>query len=342
MPELTIHDIAREANVSISTVSRVMNNTKKVSPEIKERVFSIIEKHNFKPNQIARGLVSRKSGMIAVIIPDISNAVFGSVTKGIESICQQKDYTLIVSESGGNTDNELNLLRAMSNRQIDGLLFAGVDVHQKVVDAIDEQKYSTVLVMQEMSEPSTEKSIPTIIHDNIQAIKDATRFLYEKGHRDIAFIGGLKNDFSAGKKRYMGYCEVMSELNLQYNDSYVEHGDFSFESGYRCMQKIHEKNKQLPSAVMVCSDLMAIGAMNYLDTMNIKVPEEISIMGFDDIEMASYVKPQLSTIRIPYFEEGALAARTLFSLMEEEELLLGTQYIPHKIIERQSVRSVLI
>jgi LacI family transcriptional regulator len=338
--EVTIHDIAHEANVSISTVSRVINNTKEVSAELKERVLGIIEKHNFKPNQIARSLVSRKSGMIAVIIPDISNAVFGSVTKGIESICQQKDYTLIVSESGGNPDNEIKLLRVMNNRQIDGLLFAGVNVHHHLIDEINVQKYPTVLVSQEMSEPCKEKVLSTVTHDNVQAIKDAMHFLYNKGHREIAFIGGLKNDFSSGKKRYQGYRDAAKKLGLQCNKDFIQHGDFTFESGYRSMKNIHEKNSHLPSAVMVCSDLMAIGAINYLDSVNIKVPEDISIMGFDNIEMASYVKPQLSTVGISYFEEGALAAQTLFSLMEAQEISIGTKYAPHQIIERQSVRAV--
>jgi LacI family transcriptional regulator len=340
--EITIHDIAEEANVSISTVSRVINNTKKVSPEIKERVFSIIEKHNFKPNNIARSLVTRKSGMIAIIISDISNAIFGSFTKGIESICRQKNYTLIVSESGGDTDNEIKLLRAMSNRQIDGLLFSGVDIRQDLLDEIGAQKYPTVLAMQEIAESSALESMLTVTHDNTQAVKDAVSFLHDKGHREIAFIGGLKDDYSAGKKRYIGYREALTELGLAYKENYVEHGDFTFESGYRCMKNIHEKNEQLPSAVMACSDLMAIGAMNYLDSVNIKVPDDISIMGFDDIDMASYVKPQLSTIRISYFEEGALAAQTLFSLMNEQEVSAGTKYAPHQIIERQSVRSISV
>lgn len=342
MQEVTIHDIAREANVSISTVSRVINSTKEVSAELKERVFSIIEKHNFKPNNVARSLVMRKTGMIAIIIPDISNAVFSTLTKGIESICRQKNYTLIVSESGGNTKNEIKLLGAMNNRQIDGLLFAGVDVHHNLLKEIETKKFPTVLVQQEMPDSSAGESLSTITHDNYQAIKDAIYYLYNKGHREIAFIGGLKNDFSSGQKRYLGYCDAMKELGLHCKKSFIDYGDFTFESGHRCMKNIHEKNNKLPSAVMACSDLMAIGAMNYLESVNIKVPEDISIMGFDDIDFASYVKPQLSTVRISYFEEGALAAETLFSEIEEQEVSKGTRYAPHHIVERQSVRSILM
>jgi LacI family transcriptional regulator len=342
MSTVTIHDIAHEAKVSISTVSRVINNTKEVSPELRKRVFSAIDKHDFMPNQIARSLVTRKTGMIAIIVSNISNTVFGTLTKGVESICRRRDYTLIVCESGGNTENEVKLLRTMSNRQIDGLLFTGVDVHRGLVNEIRAQEYPTVLVSQEMSEYDGEKPMPTVIHDNIQAIKDAIHFLYDNGHRKIAFIAGLKDDFSAGKKRCIGYRQSLSELSIEYKESYVDYGDFTFESGYRCMKKIYEENSQLPTAVMACSDLMAIGAMSYLDKMNIKVPEMISIMGFDDIEFASYVKPELSTVRVSYYEAGAIAAQTLFSLMEEQKISISTRHIPHLIIRRQSVRNITV
>jgi len=354
MSVLTIHDIAHEANVSISTVSRVINNTKEVGPELKDRVFNIIQKHNFQPNQIARSLVTRKTDTIAMIVSNISNAVFGALIKGIESVCRQRNYTLIVCDSGGQTENEIKLLRTMSNRRIDGLLFAGVDVHSDLVNEIRIQRYPTVLVTQEMSGSDHQTPLPTVIHDNIQAIKDAVHFLYMYGHREIAFIGGLKNDYSAGKKRYTGYQQALAELSLEFKESYVDHGDFSFESGYKCMKQICEGNSTLPTAVLACSDLMAIGAMNYLDTMNIKIPDAISIMGFDDIELASYIKPKLSTVRVSYFEEGAFAAQALFSLIEKQSkkqeeqeipagtaLLDDTRYISHQIIPRQSIKKLM-
>jgi len=337
---VTIHDIAQEAQVSISTVSRVINNTKEVSPELKKRVTDIIEKHGFKPNFIARSLVTRKTAVIAIIVSDISNSVFSALAKGIESVCRQRDYTLIVCESGSYTGHEIKLLRTMSNRNIDGLLFACMDVQRDMVDEIKAQKYPTVLVNQEMSESGMENPLPSVIIDNVQAIKDAIRFLHENGHRKIAFIGGRKNDYSAGQKRFTGYLQALAELGLEYNESYVDYGDFSFESGYRCMKKIYEENTQLPTAVLACSDLMAIGAMNYLEKMNVKVPDSISIMGFDDIEFATYLKPELSTVRISYYDEGIFAAQTLFSLVEKMEMAIGIRYVPHQIIRRQSVRCI--
>jgi LacI family transcriptional regulator len=337
---VTIHDIAQEAKVSISTVSRVINNTKEVSPELRSRVSNIIEKHGFKPNLIARSLVTRKTGVIAIIVADISNTVFGALSKGIENVCRQRDYTLIVCESGSYIENEIKLLRTMSNRNIDGLLFACTDVHRDLVDEIKAQKYPTVLVNQEMPGFSVGDPLPAVVLDNTQAIKDAIRFLYENGHRRIAFIGGREKDYSAGQKRYNGYIQALTDLGLEYSESYVNYGDFSFESGYRCMRKIYEENSQLPTAAMACSDLMAIGAMNYLEKINIKVPDNISIMGFDDIEFATYVKPELSTVRISYYDEGIIAAQTLFSLLEGQNMSAGTSYIPHKVIRRQSVKCI--
>ncbi|MCL2067701.1 MAG: LacI family transcriptional regulator [Treponema sp.] len=340
MRKITIRDIAYEAKVSISTVSRVLNSTKEVSPELKKQVFKVIKKHDFRPNQIARSLVTRKTGMIAIIISNISNTVFGAMSKGIDSVCSQRDYILIVCDSNNNTENEIKLLRAMNNRQIDGLLFAGFDVTGDIVKEIRAQKYPTVLITQEMSEAGAEKPMPTVVNDNIQATKDAIHFLYDNGHRKIAFIGGRKKDFSSGQKRFSGYRQALKELGLEYKKNYVIHGDFTFESGYNCMKKILEKNPELPTAVMVCSDLMAIGAMNYLDKVDVKVPDTISIMGFDDIESASQVRPKLSTVRVSYFQEGALAAQTLFSLIEKQEIPMGTTYVPHEIIQRQSVRNI--
>jgi LacI family transcriptional regulator len=338
---VTIHDIAKEAQVSISTVSRVINNTKEVSPELKKRVYNIIKNHNYEPNQIARSLVTRKTGMIGIILSNISNAVFGALTRGIESICRSRDYTLIVCESGGKNENETKLLQTLGKRHIDGLLFAGVEINQALINKIQSQDYPTVLVTQEISMGVSQKPLPVVIHDNFQAVKDAIHFLYDNNHRKIAFIMGLKNDFSSGQRRFAGYMEALKELGLEYRESYVAFGDFTFESGYKCIRKIYEENTVLPTAVMACSDLIAIGAMRCLENLNIKVPDAMSVMGFDDIELASYVNPELSTVRISYFDEGVYAAETLFSLMEHRELSPpSTFYLPHQIIRRKSVRNM--
>ena len=209
---VTIADIAKEAGVSISTVSRVINNTKPVSPELKERVYRIIEKNHFTPNALAQGLITKKTNIVGVIVPDISNAVFGALTKGINSVCSNTGYTIMVCESGGELERELNLLNILEDRQIDGVLFAGVDVNQELVDAMQRKDYPVVLVTQECS--VKENIIDTVTHDNVQALYDVVMFLHENGHERIAYLGGPEYDFSSGQKRLKGYKEARSALKI--------------------------------------------------------------------------------------------------------------------------------
>ena len=333
---VTIADIAKEAGVSISTVSRVINNTKPVSPELKERVYRIIEKNHFTPNALAQGLITKKTNIVGVIVPDISNAVFGALTKGINSVCSNKGYTIMVCESGGELERELNLLNILEDRQIDGVLFAGVDVNQELVDAMQRKDYPVVLVTQECS--VKENIIDTVTHDNVQALYDVVMFLHENGHERIAYLGGPEYDFSSGQKRLKGYKEALSALKISVPYSYIEQVQFSFQGGYEGMKRIYEENSILPTAVVTGSDLIAIGAVQFLNGQGIGVPEEISVIGFDGLDFATYFRPELSTVRIPYFEEGEIAAKELLKYMTGSKTKASTHYVPHKIIRRGTVK----
>ncbi len=336
---ITIDDIAREANVSKATVSRVINQSKAVSPELSKRVMDIIEKNNFKPNELARGLVTKKTFTIGIILPDISNPVFGALTKGINHYCQKKGYTVLVCESGGEKEREIQLLDKLEDKKIDGVLFAGVDVDLELVKTMEEKPYPVVLVTNEAT--CGDHVITTVVHDNVKAVCDAVEFLIQNGHQKIAFISGPKNDFSSGIKRIQGYQDALVRNGIPLREPYIEYGKFTFDSGYQCMKKIYEENSDLPTAVMVCSDLMAIGAVQYLKTMHLRVPEDISIMGFDDSELAMYSDPSLSTVRISYSDEGEKAAVELLRLISNNSKLKpDTYYIGYKIIRRNSVLKI--
>ncbi|GEQ23264.1 catabolite control protein A [Clostridium butyricum] len=333
----TIGDIAKEAGVSISTVSRVINNTKPVNPELRERVYEVIKKNNFKPNVLARGLITKKTNTIGVIIPDISNAVFGALTKGINSVSSKKGYTLMVCESGGEQETELKLLDVLEDKRIDGILFAGVNVSQTLVNTMKQKDYPVVLVTQEASVGSNVMN--TVIHDNVQAAYDAVNFLIDNGHKKIAYLGGPKYDFSNGEKRLRGYKKALETAGIEPLDSYIIQGDFSFQFGYDGMKKLYEENRILPTAVVAGSDLIAVGAIQFMYTVGLKVPDEMSIIGFDDLEFTTYFKPELSTIRIPYFEEGEIATKELLKLMEGKKVDPVTHYVSHKIIRRSTIKS---
>lgn len=335
----TISDIAREAGVSISTVSRVMNNTKSVSEELKERVFKAIEHNNYTPNVHAQSLITKKTDIVGVVVPDISNSVFGAIAKGINSICSKHGYTLMVCESGGESSRELKLLNILEERQIDGVIFSGVDVNEEIVNIMKNKEYPIVLVTQEANVPET--PIDTVTHNNIQAMYDMTKFCYEEGHRKIAYLGGPEYDYSSGKLRLQGYEKAMHELNLDIPDSYVGEVEFSFQAGYEGMKTIYEESHELPTAVVAGGDLIAIGAIQFLNSRGVNVPEDISVIGFDDLEFATYMRPELTTVRIPYFEEGEMAAKMLMDKIENgaNNQKPVVKYTEHKIIRRGTVQA---
>jgi LacI family transcriptional regulator len=335
---VTIADIAREAGVSIATVSRVINNTKPVSSDLKNRVFDIIEKNNFKPNELARGLITKKTNIIGVIVPDISNLVFGALIKGINSVCSKKGYTLMVTESGGDINNEIKLLDVLADKKIDGILFAGIDVNHKLVKEMQTKDYPVILVTQEASDG--EGIMNTVVHDNIKAVYDATKFLIDNGHKRIAYIGGPKIDYSSGKKRLKGYKLALEEAKIKLVDSLIEQGEFSFQAGYSGMKKMYEENSVLPTAVVTGSDIIAMGVIQFLVGAGVNVPNDISIIGFDDLEFSTYIKPELSTVRISYFDEGAIAARELIKIIDGENVTPQTYYVPHKIIRRSTIKNI--
>ncbi|MBQ4176147.1 MAG: LacI family DNA-binding transcriptional regulator [Lachnospiraceae bacterium] len=336
---VTIADIAREANVSIATVSRVINGTKAVSPELKQRVMETVEKHHFMPNTFARGLAKDESSMIGVIVTDISNNVISTTIKGINDVCQKRGYTVMICESDGDGEKEQMLLNRLGIQKASGVLLAGMHVDAGRVQEMLKMDFPIVMVTQQSSDGRI--TLNTVIHNNVDAIRDAVSFLVTNGHRQIAFICGPREDYSSGQRRLLGFRRACEEFGLEIPDSYIIFGDFSFDSGQDCMKKIYEENAVLPTAVLVCSDLMAMGAVSAASNLGLSVPDDLSIMGFDDSDLARYSRPALSTVRIPYFDEGRLAAEELFRLIETGIKADGKlTYVPHKVIRRFSVKKI--
>lgn len=213
---VTIEDIANEAKVSIATVSRVMNGTKTVSPELKKRVLDAIERNRFKPNTFAKGLATDKSNIIGVIVSDVSNAVISSTIKGINSICQKKGYTVMICESDGDSKKEKMLLERMQEHRASGVLLAGVNIDSSQVQWMLELDYPIVLFTQEAADNKT--LINTVTHDNKKIIADAVEFLMANGHKRIAYISGPQNDYSSGAQRLKAFYEITKNFNLDIPD----------------------------------------------------------------------------------------------------------------------------
>lgn len=330
---ITIYDVAREANVSMATVSRVVNGNPNVKPVTRKKVLDVIRQLGYRPNAVARGLASKKTTTVGVVIPDISNTFYAELTRGIEDIATMYHYNIILSNSDLKKEKEIQLIEALLEKQVDGLLFLGgelTDTHREIFAA---SKVPVVLA----ATRDEKKELPYVTIDQIQAAKEATTILIQEGHDKIALIGGSLTDSVNGYPRYIGYKEALEENELSLDDSLVRLGDYRYRSGYEAMKSLLEIQPEL-SAAFVASDEMAVGAIHAVQDLGKRVPEDVSIIGFENIPLASQVRPLLSTVSVPMYDIGAVAMRLLTKYMNEEHVESGQVYLQYRMELRNSTR----
>lgn len=328
---VTIKDIARRAGVSIATVSRVINESKPVSKELKAKVMKIINETGYKPNALARGLIKKETGLIGIVIPDIANQNFAQLIKGIEGIADENNFDIIVSNSHGVVEKELEILNVFREKQIDGIIFSGVFLTDEHKIFFERYGLPTVTVTQNFSQ----LNIPSVTINNFQAAYDATTHLIDLGHKSIGMITGPLKDIASGMERYRGYSAALKEYGVEERGDYVKEGDFSLNNGYILMNEILNLCSY-PTAIFAASDKMAVGAMNCCFDKGLQVPEDISIVGFDNIELASAVRPALTTIHKDNKKMGATTASLLIKRIKKLEDAAWNLHIPYQLVVRKS------
>ncbi|MFW5991991.1 MAG: LacI family DNA-binding transcriptional regulator [Halanaerobiaceae bacterium] len=325
----TIKDIAREANVSTTTVSRVLNDKPDVSEETRNKIKNIIHKYNYNPNNIARGLVLKQTKTIGLIIPDISNPFFPEVVKGLEKEAKEAGYSVIICDTENEISQEKNSVNLMISKQVDGLvIFPSITLKDKF-----ENLFGNNMPVIQLDRNIPDLEFPTVGVDNREAAFKTVEYLLKKGHREIGHVTGKMHTFTA-QERLKGYKDALSQNDIDPDEGLICQGDYSKKSGYRAMNKFIANC--LPSAIFFANDLMAIGAYEAAREKNINIPGDVSIIGHDDIEIASLVRPSLTTMRQPKNKLGKIAANLLISLIEggieEKEIILNAE-----LIERDSV-----
>jgi LacI family transcriptional regulator len=330
---VTIKDIARIAGVSIATVSRVINNTKPVNEDTRRRILALMEELNFRPNAMARGLVKKESCLIGFVFPEFKNTVFDALTDGVSGTAKFYGYDILVCLTQGELENEIHYLNLLREKQVDGIIFSsGAGLRPEHIAIIEPSRIPCVLVGQ----VSAYASIPSVHLDNFSAAYEAVTTLIRKGHRKIGMLRGPLGDIAAGEERFRGFQVAMADAGLSVQPHWVRASGFSVQDGYEAMEAMKESGP-LPTAMFAAADRIAIGAMNYLLEQGFSVPEDISIMGFDDIDMASVVRPKLSTVHYSSYEIGTTAARSLMKLIRGEGVAAGHTEVPHKVVLRDSV-----
>ncbi len=331
---VTLKDIAERVGVTESTVSRVLNGVPKASKETCEKILKVAEELEYSPNQVARSLVKQKTHVIGLVISDIYNPYFAAVTGGIEEIASSYGYSLIISTTGGREKEELKYINVFKEKRVDGIIFMSGRMPDSCLTEIKNSNIPTVVVARKIDD-----SVPSIHIDNIKESYKAVEFLIKSGHQKIAMISGTFADVESGYNRFLGYKKALEDYDLPFCDNYIAEGDFKLASGIEGMRKIL-KTKELPTAVFAGSDAMAVGAIKAIKATGLQVPEDISVVGFDNNIISKACDPELTTVGQPAKSLGKKAMEMLYKVIEGENLAERSIYLPCEIIIRDSTRKI--
>lgn len=332
---VTIKDVARMAEVSISTVSRVINDSKPVSPEARRRVLKAIEELGYKPNEVARSLVTKKSNIIGIIVDDIGSSYVAQIIRGVEEVGRMYNYDLLLCSSYGDKESELRFSQLLMQKQVAGIIIVSEILNNDVLSFLDMSRIPFVYLNKYYNVLES----PNVSINNKEASDKVMRHLAEEGHRRIAYVTQEKDvELTIEKHKLEAYREWMANLG---EDTIVFEVDgHEIENGYELGNRIVERLLEgKVTAVYCCEDEIAIGLINYLYDHNIKVPEDISVVGYGDITLASYFRPMLTTIKEPYYDIGAVSIRRILKVLQGEKVEEQTIVLPVQLIIRDSCTS---
>jgi LacI family transcriptional regulator len=308
---ITIRDVAKEAGLSVATVSRYLNSKGYISENAEKKIKQVMDQLDYKPNEIARSLSNRKTNTIALIIPDITNPFFPELVVAIEKIAKEKGYSLILINTEEESLHSNGFWRSLESRFIDGLILASFQFNEEVLKGMKNIKLPFVRI-DRAADDDTENSIGI---DNHNGAKLAVRHLIEIGCKKIAHISG-PNSYPSSLDRMRGYVSAMKD-EFSNEEVFIYEGDFSLESGQKLTKQLMADYENI-DGIFLANDLMAIGALKALKHMNIKVPDDIAIIGFDGIKLTQMVEPEISTIEQPIYDLGVMATNHLINMIEDK------------------------
>ncbi|MBY0029066.1 LacI family DNA-binding transcriptional regulator [Priestia aryabhattai] len=325
---ITIKDVAKQANVSVATVSRILNNLPGYSNETQERVEKVIKELGYQPNEVARGLINRKTKTIGVILPNVSDLFAGEILAGIEEQAYASNYSVMICKTNYDNKRKIKYLQTLYEKRVDGIIIISERITQDFYKAIEMIKIPVVLVATQSDYP-----LPFIKVNDYQASYDATTYLVKKGHSRIGMIAGSEGDIISTIPRVKGFREALNDAKITFTNEMITYGDFSFESGIDEMNNLLKSYPEV-TAIFCASDEMAVGALSFLYKKGIKVPDSISIIGYDNTATAERAIPPLTTVAQPLKEMGKASIHLLLDSSVKID-----QIYPHHIAERDTVRS---
>ncbi len=313
---VSIKEVAKQAGVSISTVSRVINKSIPVNPKTRVRVEDAINTLQYRPNLVAKGLRGQSSKLIGLVVPEIRNShAFVSIIQFIEENSADHDYSVIVGNNHNNPDIEEKFIDTLIRRNVDGIIFSRVSDESKVLNTLNSAKLPVVIIDRSFHK----EKYSSIVLNNVKAGQIAANHFLSLGHRHIACITG-PSSIKLVRERLNGFRKELKDKQITLAKQNIFEGDFSFASGVVGVKHLLKKESNI-TAIWAQNDLMGVGVINELTKQGIRVPEDISVMGMDDIDIAKMTNPSLTSIRQPFYEISKSAVEILIKQIESKEIM---------------------
>jgi LacI family transcriptional regulator len=331
MNKITIKDIAKKAGVSIATVSYVINKSRPVSPELAARVNAAIDEIGYYPDANARSLKSKRTSTIGLIVPDNANPFFAEIAKGVEDAGFEAGFSVILCNSNAMIERELAYIDLLLSKRVDGVIYAPTSLSIQPIKRLVDQGIPVMVFYRE----TCGLNVDSVRINNLESSQRATQYLLDLGHRDIACIRPLSMETPSGQ-RVDGYQRAMAGAGLALSQDLMPQGNNRISGGEIAARRLLESGKHF-SAIFSANDAMAIGAMRVLRDAGLRIPNDVSVVGFDDITLARYSEPPLTTISQPKQEAGTLAVQRIIERIDKQHTGGPREFVMETtLIERRS------
>lgn len=330
-----IKDVAKKAGVSIATVSRVINNVPLVNPQTKEKVLQAVKETGYRPNAIARSLKLQKTDTIGVLIYDITKPYYTQISRGIQDILSMEGYNILLCNGDSNQQKEEDAMDLFFQKQCDGIIYIGKFFPDNIRQKLDYMNTPTVIC----SSKDETGTYPSVVNSDYDSSYEMVKYINDLGHKKIGFINAKEDKSYCAKMRGSGIETALKELKINKNEDWFAYGDYTMYSGYECAKIILSK-KEKPSVIICGNDEMAIGAKKAIVEEGLNVPDDISLVGLNSLEMGRWAVPSITSVNNYMYDLGAVSARMLSKMISKEVVVEKEVIISHEIVEGESVKKI--
>lgn len=327
----TIYDVAAAVGVSLATVSRVVNGSENVRPATRDKVLAAIKELGYRPNAVARGLASKKTTTVGVVMPDMTNLFYSELTRGIDDVANMYQYDVLLTNTDDDPGRAVTAIRNLADKQIDGLIFMGSQLSQEIMESMKLADVPVVLA----GSVDQKEVLPSVNIDYRAAFEEVTTRFLSEGQKRVALVRGSSDRSIDRDYRRAGYVSAIEAAGQTVDESLVFSGARSYQEGQALAQKIQDAQA---TAAVVYDDEVALGILNGLQDAGVKVPDDFEIVSANNTTFTMVARPELSSIDQPKYDIGAVAMRLLTKLMDQERLDQKQVLLPHTMVNRSSTK----